>query len=80
MYLSHKADGTIDMTNASCEMGRLQNRCQPDGCDALGVSEENIAIDNSNPDTCVSASTPREGRTTLSWSGGDFRCKGLYEN
>ncbi|HWQ77328.1 MAG TPA: molybdopterin cofactor-binding domain-containing protein [Anaerovoracaceae bacterium] len=60
-----KADGTIDMTNASCEMGQgFKTVAIQMAAEALGVSEEIFAIDNSNTDTCAFSIDTAGSRTT----------------
>ncbi len=60
-----KSDGTIDMTNATCEMGQgfKSVACQM-VAEALGVSEEIINIDNSNTDTCAFSMDTAGSRST----------------
>lgn len=60
-----KIDGTIDMTNASCEMGQgFKTVAIQMAAEALGVSEKIITIDNTNTDTCAFSIDTAGSRTT----------------
>jgi CO/xanthine dehydrogenase Mo-binding subunit len=60
-----RADGTVDMTNTSCEMGQgFKTVAIQMAAEALGVSEDAIAIDNTNTDTCVFSIDTAGSRTT----------------
>ncbi|NLJ57931.1 MAG: xanthine dehydrogenase family protein molybdopterin-binding subunit [Tissierellia bacterium] len=60
-----KADGTIDMTNASCEMGQgFKTVAIQMAAEALGVSEELFTLDNSNTDTAAFSMDTAGSRST----------------
>lgn len=60
-----KVDGTIDMTNATCEMGQgFKTVAIQMAAEALGVSEEIFTIDNSNTDTCAFSMDTAGSRST----------------
>ncbi len=60
-----KVDGTIDMTNATCEMGQgFKIVAIQMAAEALGVSEEIFTIDNSNTDTCAFSMDTAGSRST----------------
>jgi CO/xanthine dehydrogenase Mo-binding subunit len=60
-----KVDGTIDMTNATCEMGQgFKTVAIQMAAEAMGVSEEIFTIDNSNTDTCAFSMDTAGSRST----------------
>jgi len=60
-----KIDGTIDMTNATCEMGQgFKAVARQMAAEALGISEELIGIDNSNTDTVAFSMDTAGSRST----------------
>ncbi|QGU95365.1 molybdopterin-dependent oxidoreductase [Clostridium bovifaecis] len=60
-----KVDGTIDMTNATCEMGQgFKTVGIQMAAEALGVSEEIFTIDNSNTDTAAFSMDTAGSRST----------------
>lgn len=60
-----KTDGTIDMTNATCEMGQgFKTVAIQMAAEALGVSEEIFTIDNSNTDTSAFSMDTAGSRST----------------
>jgi CO/xanthine dehydrogenase Mo-binding subunit len=60
-----KTDGTIDMTNASCEMGQgFKSVAIQMAAEALGVSESIFTIDNSNTDTAAFSMDTAGSRST----------------
>lgn len=60
-----KVDGTIDMTNATCEMGQgFKIVAIQMAAEALGVSEEIFTIDNSNTDTAAFSMDTAGSRST----------------
>ena len=60
-----KVDGTIDMTNATCEMGQgFKTVAIQMAAEALGVSEEIFTIDNTNTDTCAFSMDTAGSRST----------------
>ena len=63
--LQVKTDGTINMTNASCEMGQgFKTVAVQMAAEAMGVSEEIFTIDNSNTDTVAFSMDTAGSRTT----------------
>lgn len=60
-----KVDGTIDMTNATCEMGQgFKTVAIQMAAEALGVSEEIFTIDNTNTDTSAFSMDTAGSRST----------------
>ncbi|MCR1899357.1 molybdopterin-dependent oxidoreductase [Irregularibacter muris] len=63
--LEIKIDGTINMTNASCEMGQgFKTVAIQMAAEALEISEELFTIDNSNTDTAAFSMDTAGTRTT----------------
>jgi CO/xanthine dehydrogenase Mo-binding subunit len=60
-----KTDGTIDMTNASCEMGQgFKSVAIQMAAEALGVPESIFTIDNTNTDTAAFSMDTAGSRST----------------
>ena len=60
-----KVDGSIDMTNATCEMGQgFKSVAIQMAAESLGVSETIFTLDNSNTDTCAFSMDTAGSRST----------------
>jgi len=60
-----KPDGTIEMSNATCEMGQgFKSVCIQMGAEALGVSEGLFTLDNTNTDTAAFSMDTAGSRST----------------
>ncbi len=60
-----KVDGTIDMTNASTEMGQgFKTVAVQMAAEALGIDVSKVSIDNSNTDTCAFSMDTAGSRST----------------
>ncbi len=60
-----KVDGTIDMTNASTEMGQgFKTVAVQMAAEALGIDSSKVSIDNSNTDTCAFSMDTAGSRST----------------
>jgi CO/xanthine dehydrogenase Mo-binding subunit len=60
-----KVDGTIDMTNATCEMGQgFKIVALQMAAEALGISESQLTIDNTNTDTVAFSMDTAGSRST----------------
>lgn len=58
-------DGTVDMTNATCEMGQgFKTVAVQMAAEALGIEADKVLIDNSNTDTCAFSMDTAGSRST----------------
>ncbi len=64
--LRMKPDGTIDVSNASCEMGQgIKNVAVQIAAECLGISPDRINFDNSNSDTAAFSMDTAGTRSTV---------------
>ena len=64
--LRMKPDGTIDVSNASCEMGQgIKNVAVQIAAECLGIGTDRMNFDNSNSDTAAFSMDTAGTRSTV---------------